>query len=425
MWRVVMCLASAVLVRSGWAGVEGEIFGPGSARFPIAVSPLKGSGADGGRFAKVLSRDLDLSGYFRLVDPAQFPEDPQSSGTTADTIDFAAWSSVGAQALVKGTVVPSGNGVAVEIRLFDIATKQEVTQVGRRFAGGRSEVGRMANRTADAILEFLTGERGPFDSKIALVSNRAGRLKDVYVFGFDRDEPERLTTDQSIVMAPRWRSDLTGLVYTSYREHIPRLFTVDLATRQSVRLTAGGPFLSGAWSPDGTRLLAVRETDGNAEIVLLDRNGTVIRQLTDHWAIDVSPAWAPDGRRFAFCSSRGGGPQIYVMDVDGSAPRRVSFRGNYNTSPAWSPKDDGIAYASRGGGGFQIVVTDPDGRDAVTLPGTGEDPTWSPDGRYLAYVGRHRLMMADRGGKLAKELTRGTANDTAPAWSPRLEQGAR
>ena len=29
-------------------------------------------------------------------------------------------------------------------------------------------------------------------------------------------------------MMPRWRWDLGGLVYTSYREHIPKLFTVDL-----------------------------------------------------------------------------------------------------------------------------------------------------------------------------------------------------
>ena len=40
-------------------------------------------------------------------------------------------------------------------------------------------------------------------------------------------------------------------------------------------------------------------------------------------------------------------------------------------------------------------------------------------------LGRHHLMMADRGGKTAKELTRGTASDSAPSWSLRLEQGGR
>lgn len=422
---LVTILLSVGVVRGARAEVEGEIFGPGATKFPIAVSPLKGSAADGGRFAKVLSRDLDLSGYFRMIDPQQFPEDPQSSGTTADAIDFDAWSATGAQALVKGTVVSSGNGVTVEVRVFDLGTKQEVSQVSRRFVGGRTEIGRMANRSADALLEFLTGERGPFDSKIAFVSNRAGRLKDVYLFTFDRDEPERVSTDQSIVMAPRWRPDLRGLLYASYREHVPRLFGLDLGSRQSSRLTSGGPFLSGAWSPDGQRILAVRELDGNSEIVLLDANGTVIRQLTDHWAIDVSPAWSPDGRKFAFCSSRGGAPQIYVADVDGGAPKRISFRGNYNTSPAWSPKGDAIAYATRVGGSFQIIVGDADGQNTIAIPGNGEDPSWAPDGRYIVYDGRRHLMMADRTGKSVKELTHGNADDSAPAWSPRLEPSGR
>lgn len=423
---IAIGLAAWLAMASGaGAAVEGEIYGPGSTRFPIAVSPLKGSSGDGGKFAKVLSRDLELSGYFRLIDPAGFPDDAQTAGTTADQIDFGAWANTGAQALVKGTVVASGDGITVEVRLFDVATKQEIGSVGRRYNGARGEIGRMANRTADAIMEFLTGERGPFDSKIAFVSGRSGRLKDVYLFGFDRDDPERVTSDQSIVMMPRWRWDLSGLVYTSYREHQPRLFTVELPSRRGARLTSTGPFLSGAWSPDGSRLLAVRDFDGNAEIVLLDRSGTVVRQLTDHWGIDVSPSWAPDGRRFTFCSSRGGSPQIYVMDVDGTTPKRVSFRGNYNTSPAWSPKGDGIAYATRVGGGFQVIVISPEGNDAVALPGGGEDPSWSPDGRYLVYANRGRLMMGDRNGKIAKELTHGNAGDSSPAWSPRLDQSPR
>ncbi|TMB50879.1 MAG: hypothetical protein E6J60_11370, partial [Deltaproteobacteria bacterium] len=66
------------------AVVTGQIFGPGSESFPIAVVPLKNLGGDpggelGARFAQVLSRDLDLSGYFRLLDPKTFIENPQSS----------------------------------------------------------------------------------------------------------------------------------------------------------------------------------------------------------------------------------------------------------------------------------------------------------------------------------------------------------
>jgi len=93
--RLVAALTLAVLVatvRGAGAVVTGSIFGPGSQSFPIAVTTLKNLGGDqnaalGQRFGAVLARDLDLSGYFRVLDPKTFIEDPQTSGITADQID--------------------------------------------------------------------------------------------------------------------------------------------------------------------------------------------------------------------------------------------------------------------------------------------------------------------------------------------------
>jgi len=87
MLAMVVCLGR---VRAADAVVTGSIFGPGSESFPIAVVPLKNVGGDadgslGTRFARVLSRDLDLSGYFRLLDPKTFIEDPQTSGPPTST----------------------------------------------------------------------------------------------------------------------------------------------------------------------------------------------------------------------------------------------------------------------------------------------------------------------------------------------------
>src|SRR5437867_10727394 len=125
---LVVCLGR---VRAADAVVTGSIFGPGSESFPIAVVPLKnvGGDADGGlgtRFARVLSRDLDLSGYFRLLDPKTFIENPQTSGTTAADIDFVGWAALGAQALVKGGVSTAGDTVTVEVRLFDVPGRHDV-----------------------------------------------------------------------------------------------------------------------------------------------------------------------------------------------------------------------------------------------------------------------------------------------------------
>jgi TolB protein len=430
---VVVVMTCAVLATRADAVVTGAIFGPGSQSFPVAVVPLKNLGGDpggalGARFAQVLSRDLDLSGYFRLLDPKTFIEDPQTSGITASEVDFVGWAAIGAQAVVKGGISGSGDTITVEVRLFDVPGRQEVAQVGKRFTGPRADLPRMAHKTADTILEFLTGERGPFDSAIALISTRGGRLKDVFRWTFDLDEPVRVTDERSIVVNPRWRPDARAILYTSYRDHQPHLFQVELPGRQTTRLVGGpGAVLDGAWSPDGSKLLVTREQGGNSDIFLLDRSGQVVRQLTDHWAIDVSPVWSPDGQRFAFCSSRAGAPQIYVEGIDGSGLVRVSRSGGYNTSPAWSPKGDRLAWATRAGGGFQIVVAAADGSGAqtITAQGSNENPSWGPDGRYLVFsstrAGRRHIFLADREGKTQKQLTRGSADDTSPAWSPRLE----
>ncbi len=436
MRRTVQSACVALLATLSWgapaaAVVTGQIFGPGSESFPIAVMPLKNLGGDtngalGARFAQVLSHDLDLSGYFRLVDPKTFIEDPQTSGITAGEIDFVGWAALGAQALVKGGVNTTGDSVTVEVRLFDVPGRQDVPQASRRYTGPRADLPRMAHKTADSILEFLTGERGPFDSAIALVTTR-GRLKDVYRYTFDEDEPVRVTDERSLVVVPRWRPDARGVLFVSYREHVPHLFQLELPGRQVTRLIPGpGTVLDGAWSPDGSKVLATRVDDGNPNIYLYDRGGQLLKRLTDHWAIDVAPVWAPDGRRFAFCSSRAGSPQIYVASVDGGSPTRVSQSGSYNTSPAWSPKGDRLAWATRAGG-FQIVVAGADGSGArtITAAGSNENPSWAPDGRYLVFsstrAGRAHLFLADREGKTQKQLTHGAADDTSPAWSPRLD----
>ena len=113
----------------------------------------------------------------------------------------------------------------------------------------------------------------------------------------------------------------------------------------------------------------------------------MLKQLTNGPEIDVSPTWSPDGRQIAFVSARTGSPQIYVMGADGSAPRRITFQGSYNTSPNWSPKGDLIAYVSRDQG-FNVFTLEPEdesGAAAHRRAGNNEDPSFSPDGRYVVF----------------------------------------
>jgi TolB protein len=428
-----MAVAMMAAVRASDAQVRGTIFGPGARSYPIAVSPLKnlsesGAAPDfGTQFADIAGADLNLSGFFKILDRAAYIEKPQTSGYTTDKINFDNWSVIGALALVKGAYSVSGDKITAEVRLFDVYQRRQLT--GVRYHGSLGELRRMANKFADEIMKQFTGERGPFDTRFAFTSTRGGKFKEIYVMSPDGGDLQQVTKTQTINVSPSWSPDNRLLLYTSYKRGNPDLYELDFLSGREVRISwRPGLNLGGRFSPDGSKIALTIEDKGNPDIVIIDRNGNLLRRVTDSWAIDVSPSWSPDGRRLAFTSNRSGGPQIYIVGVDGGEPRRVTFTGTYNTSPAWSPKGDLIAYVSRADGGFNLFTVKVDGSDARQLTqaaGDNEDPSWAPDGRYMVFsssrTGRKKLFVTDLTGSSQVQLTRGGGDDTSPAWSRWLE----
>jgi TolB protein len=118
------------------------------------------------------------------------------------------------------------------------------------------------------------------------------------------------------------------------------------------------------------------------------------------------------------------------MNADGTNPQRISFgQGRYGT-PVWSPRGDLIAFTRLYQGKFYIGVIRPDGSGErlITTAYHVEGPTWSPNGRVLAYfkempTGRNgdgrsaKIYTVDLTGYNERVLnTPGDASD--PAWSP-------
>lgn len=407
-------------VVQGSAQIRIDVPEPGGAGLPIAVSPLSSVGVGGSQqlgdeFADVILRDLDLSGLFRPIDRSAYIEGP--SNVALEEINFQNWSTLGALALAKGGFWLDGERLTVEARLFDVAQRKQLT--GKRYRGERKDIRRMAHRFADQIMLSLTGELGPFSSKIAFVSNRGnGRAKELFTTDLTGAEIDQVTRDRRINLGPSWNPTGTALTYASYKQGGPYPYRIDLLNGQASRLYPVVGY-SNRWSPDGAMIAASLEQNGNPDLYLLSPEGRLIRRLTDNSDIDISPAWSPDSQQLAFCSNRSGGPQIYVMNVNSGNVRRLTFRGDYNTSPAWSPKGDRIAYTSRAGG-FRIMTISVNGGDPQEIS-AGEDPSWSPDGRYLVFSTRGRLRIASKDGRSIKQLTGGGGDDTSPAWSARLE----
>ncbi len=406
-----------------------EIVGGGGTLWAAAVSQLKDLGGDGqheisGRFAAILARDLELSGYFRIIDPHAYIEDPQASGYDLGQFNFADWRSINADFLVKGAVRAKGSKVELTALLFDVA--QQRRMMGKNFSGDASEVARMARRFADAMLEAATGTRGPFDSKLAFVSTRGGRFKEIWLQSIDGRDLFKLTGNPTINLFPAWDRSAHEVLYLSYKTMAPALYLANPAQGRELRIASSrGRIIGGALSPGGQRIVAAVENNGATNLFLLDRTGREIRELTHTGGINVSPAFSPDGAMIAFTSDRSGAPQIYVESLDGGEARRITYRGSYNTTPAFSPKGGRLAYQSRNGGGFDLWMVPLSGGEPVRLTdgvGSNEAPSWSPDGRYLAFsstrAGRRRIYILQvQSGKIISALTEGNGNDSCPAWS--------
>jgi TolB protein len=77
------------------------------------------------------------------------------------------------------------------------------------------------------------------------------------------------------------------------------------------------------------------------------------------------------------------------MGADGSNPRRLSTQGGKSYDPSWSPDGRRIAYVvERSGEGFEIWTMDADGGNAMQLTqsgGSNESPSWSPDSRHVVF----------------------------------------
>ena len=351
-----------------------DVDSPERELYRIAIPNLLGDASNGPLLAEVLRNDLRLVSLFNVLDPKSFIANLQQEGLN---VTEPPWSSVGAQGVVKGQV----SGGAMELRFFEIARGGSPV-LSKSYKTGmlRDNVHDFANE----ILRVLTGKAGGFGTRITFARKIGPGRKDIYVADFDGYKQGRVSSGQGNAMLPSfgpggvWYSVLTplGSFITNVAQRERPIITGD-------GLNTGAAICNGRVYFSGTR-------DGNSEIYSAAFNGSDVRRLTNHPAIDVSPVCGPGGN-IAFVSSRHGGPQVFTMSSSGGDAKRVTYKGSHNQTPAFCPDATNplLAFAGRDGGGWDIFTINLRTGAYTRLTqgqGVNQDPAFSPDCRMVAFA---------------------------------------
>jgi TolB protein len=392
---------------------------------PIAIPAFTGSGPPGSDIARVISDNLDRSGFFLPIDRGRVgqPLDPSV------TPQFGDWKVLGAQALVVGRVSVDPDGrLRVEFRLWDVAREQYLH--GEEFTAPADTWRRVAHKISDAIYTRLTGEQPYFDTRVAFVAESGGRTARQRLLGLmDQDgaNPQILTRGPDMIFSPRYSASSQEITYMSLSDSGSQIYLFNLQTnrRESIGRFPGMVFAP-RFSPDGRQVAFSVSSGGNTDIYVMDLRSRTARKITSDPSIDTSPSFSPNGSQIVFTSDRAGSPQLYIMNADGSGQRRLSNGGGRYSTPVWSPRGDFIAFTKESGD-FHIGIMRPDGTDERILTSSylDEGPTWAPNGRVLMFFretrgGNPRLWTVDLTGRVLRPSAyQGGASD--PAWSPLLE----
>ena len=241
----------------------------------------------------------------------------------------------------------------------------------------------------------------------ALIFNREGHL-----YRFDLEDRTPVLIDTGEVVANNndhvisFDGSMLGVSSHLATENLGYhsiVYTVPLTGGKPKQITPTGPSYLHGWSPDGKFLVYTGMRNGEFDIYRIPADGGDEIQLTTAPGLSDGPEYTPDGRYIYFNSVRSGRMQIWRMKPDGSEQEQLTDDEYNNWFPHISPDGKAVIFVT-----YLEGEVEPSQHPAAkrvylrTMPldggtpkvvaylyggqGTMNVPSWSPDGKRIAFV---------------------------------------
>lgn len=275
---------------------------------------------------------------------------------------------------------------------FNMIKTQLIAFVSENQGGTHVGIATMHSDGSSVVSLRPTGEApawSPDGKKIAFLEGNS-----LFVMNADGTGPVAILHGDagSGVYGLAWKPDGSGFAFGGTYNFASGLFVMGADGSNVTRIQAGYGLGHPSWSPDGSRIAFECATPGgNADICVVNADGTGLAHVTSDPDLESQPAWKPDGTRILFVASGSTFSGLKLVNPDGTGMTPLLSYGSA-VVPTWSADGQRIAFGALGGcvsysysysycyavAPDSVVVVNADGTGAHAVNKAGTEPAWRP-----------------------------------------------
>lgn len=379
-------------------------------------------------------RDLTISDQFDVVvkKAAQAPTKSELQKLSKDGVDLA---------IVIEDCPPKDND-HIDFSFVAWKTKKLKAVLEKKACFEKDNAVLKGHCLSREIMKNIGGNEAVCLTTLAFCEAVAPHQKNICLSDYAGMYKKTVINNKAINVAPSFHTKAPLLFFSELTKRSNKLKMLDL-NKGDIKTCCGYPGLNMQCkvSKDGAKaVLCMSGGKGNSELFMYDQNvcnkvgKRVFKQLTFNGGTNCSPTYLGNGD-VVFCSDfESGKPQIYYLDTRNRKTLRITNGKGYCAAPSYCEATKQLVFTRSTGQSYQLYTIDMNEffnhkktteRQLTFGIGDKNDPVWSPNGDYVAFVydiknefglKESQIAVMNKYSKRLRVVTSGSAAKSFPAW---------